>query len=374
MSMKNVLWVLIFSLLLLYGVINHLQGEKTLALQEGRSPSIGVLDMEVVRKAHPLYDHPRRMHEELHYFYRQLEEEEKSLLLVEQELQKQQDDLDRKKDAALHKVKEEYEALIAQKEEAINKRLEELKEESYATFYQELEREEARLNQEAQGRISSHYGKGEEEFQRAVEELLDEYKPLILNLRLKVLVLNLLPMEKEALQEEILSLEEELKRKIQIKREDLERGLQEYSSFIQRQVMVELQDFHRRSKRELEDYLRLQGRRLTHELEDFIHKTNRQLQLALAKEREALILEEEKKMDLMERSIQGEIKGRIIFLKEEIHRLEGVKASIHQEMEGEIREVVAIIAQDKGLDLVLQGHLLMITGPDITSLVVNKLQ
>lgn len=342
-----------------------------LASLEDGALFIGVLDMAVIQQAHPLWESPLRMGEELHYFYRQLQEEEKSYELVELEVARQREELGKKKEARLARINEEYQAEVQKKQQALQEELKHLEEQAWREFEEDLQAERERLDVVAAQRVSSRFAGEKEEYERFVEELLVEFKPLILNLRLKLLVLNLLPEEKEALEEEIHSLEEDLERQRTLRREELDSLMEEYRSFVEGQVEAEFLDYERRGQWDLEEVLRLLRRRMEQELEDAIQRRNRQLQLDLAHEREQLVEEEEKKLLQLEGTIRGEIKGRILFLTQEIQRLEEARDSLYEEMEKEIREIVSILAQDQGLDVVLT---VPIDGLDITSMVVEKLQ
>lgn len=335
---------------------------------------MGVLDMEVVQRAHPLFESPRRMDEELHYFSRQLQEEKNSYALVELEVARQREEQEKKKEARLNRIQEEYEEQIEKKKGSFQERMKEQESLAWEEFEAELQEQKERLFQEAEKKVSSRFAGEEEEYEEYVENLLREYQPLILNLRLKLLVLNLLPEKKEALEEEVQRLEDTFQKKVTLRKEELEGLMEEYRSLVEGQAAAELADFERQRRQELEGVLRLKRRRMELELEDGVERLNRQLQLDLAYERERLVEEEEKRLQELEGVIRGEIRGRILFLEKEIERLEDIKASVYGEMEGEIQEIIAVLAQDQGLDLVLPRSLFHIDALDITSLVVEKLQ
>lgn len=336
--------------------------------------TIGLLNKEEALKAHPLYENLMKKEKELSHYYRQLEREERSFSLLVAEIERRRGDLERIREAHLEGIQGEYREKIEKEEQAFERRMEDLYREATEDLYRELEIDRARLEREAKERLSSRFQEEEKDCQLYVEKLLEEYKPLILNLRIKLLVLNLSPEKRQALEEEMERLESDLEIRIQLREEDLKKRMEEFRFFIDRQVIAQLQEFKRRGQKKIEESLRVIARRERDYLEELTKKMSQELTLLLLQEKSLFMEEEEKSLQEMESLLLGELRGRILYLQSEIERLERSLDSLNEQMDEDLLEAVFLLAKEKGFAFVIEKDDDSLEGLDITSMVMNLLQ
>lgn len=341
---------------------------------EEREGVIGLFDGKEAFMSHPSYQRLVKLEEELHYFYGQLEKEKRGLSLLQEAVERRREDLEKKREAHLEGIREEYREKIDEQEKALERSLEEYSREALEELTRELQIEREALEREAKEQVSSRVREEEEEYQLYVEELLEEYKPQILNLRIKLLVLSLSPLRRETLEEEKEYLERELERRVQIHREDLQKRLEEFRFFFDRQVVAQIQAYERRGLQKIEEALHQREREKREDLEIMVQKIEEELTILLLKETRHFLEEKRESLREMEALLIEEMEKRILYLKSEIERLEKALETLSYQIYEELIEVVSILAREKGLDLVLEREDESLEGYDMTLRVIDYLQ
>lgn len=380
--MQRKLWWKLGSLLVGILFLIQLMGcNNTLAVDESKqnkseavSNRIGIVDLEELKAVHPDAEVLEELNKQIKDSQINLEEQQGFLNLTSQNREEHLQSINEQISKRLQDIKSGYQTKIEERIEKTKEELSAYKESLKQEIKEKFEQKKREIRAGLDQKIDKRKEKQNKELQNYQQKLNKEYNRKILNLRLKLQMLDLSSEERKEYQQQLAELEAERKEKLANKKEELQKKLQEYAAEQQKEAEEKLRSYHQKLTKKMQQKIKNKQEEANKELQNYIKEQNQFLQQEIETKREDLtaklentIVETEEKLDKNITERNEELAVNLEKLKEDRNRLE-------KKINKDIKEKIAEVAEDKGLGVVLTDYSSSLSATNITEDVAVKLK
>lgn len=348
--------------------------EEVVAEQVGEEIQVGIVDMVLLQSQHPRMVEYKNLAEEIADYNSELASQNEEYQLAQEQVKDQSLGLHTQLNTQLEGIRDKYQASIDTRVQELQTELSLFEEETWNQALSDIQRKKDDLQSLAQDMISKYHQKLELELKKYQEEVDAEYAGQVINLRLKLQMIQLSKEEQEKYQAELEKIQLEQKQKLQEKSQGLE---EEFNTFIENKQVeldAELKSYQNQMKEETEALFIAKQEELDKTLKDFIAEKEKAMNKEF-QERQTK-LEEQAKSSLLktQTEIQQEIEKKEQRLKSNLEKAKLAQSQILQQIDEDIRQIVGQIAQREGVDLVLTDVPMSADAVDLTQLVLEELK
>lgn len=333
-----------------------------------REVRVGVVDLEAVAKAHPRW-------KELDTLARREATVEADLALVPPPPPVPQTDVRQSLTDEAAKIRASFEAELSTLREQRRRDLEAYVEDVKKQQQAKLEETRARLETEAQAAITAKRDELKAQLHTAEQQIMDEYRYPLLNLRLRAEVAGL-RSEEEGRQvlRQLQALQQEREERIRAKGEETERQFLEFQKAKEAEINERLKAEQEALNAESQRLLDAKEKEIQSELSREAAARERTFQQRLEERRKTLLLAAEQQLRGQQSTFLRDLDERARRLRAELAALREQRARLEDSILAEVKIEVATIAQAQSLDVVLTRAVLNRTAVDITKDVIRKLK
>lgn len=334
---------------------------------------IGLVDLEQIRNQHPRKEMIYQLEEQIQGYLRELAQQEDEMELAQEQIEAQNTDLNAQLGTQLENIRVKYQKLIDEKSKELQQELTQFEDQAWEDALADIKRKNEDLQDLAEKMIAKYHERQLSDLFEFEEELYQKYYPDIVNLRLKLQLVQLSEEEQKKYREELEQIELEKAKLLEEKKLKLEKELNQYIESKQLELEKDFENFQEQTNQEIVVALKAKQEEMDQLLKEFIVEKEAEMNNE-SKERQTK-LEEEAKTSLLhtQHEIQLEIK-----IKEEllVSNLENAKTERDQllaEIDEDIRSIVADLAEEQGYDLVLIDVRVNVAAQDLTEQILEKL-
>ena len=332
------------------------------------APRVGVVDLDTVARAHPRWA-------ELESLAKQAAEVEIQLRQVPPPPTALGGDVQQALDAQAKQLREAFQQEMDALREDARRRLEAyaqtLREENEAKFEAGRKQVEA----DAERQLKAKRDTLQVQLRGAEQEIREEYRYPLLNLRLRAEVAGL-TSEEEARQvlRELQGLQQEREDRIRSKAGEIEQAFQEFRKTTEDEVNAKLKALHEELNSEGQQRLATRQQELEAELARAAQERDQAFQERMTQRRQQLLAAAEAQARQQQGTLVQDADARTQRLRAELLELQQQRVRLEDSILAEVKVEVAAIAQERKLDVVLTRYLANVSGIDITADVVKKLK
>lgn len=335
---------------------------------------VGIVDMVVLQNQHPRMAEYKKLAVEITGYHAELSSQNEEYKLAHEQVKNQSLDLNTQLNAQLQGIRDKYQKIIDTRVQELQKELSLYEEETWKRALEDIERKKDDLQSLAQDMISKYHQKLETELKKYQDELDAEYAGRVINLRLKLQMIQLSEEEQEKYKADLEAIQIEQKQKLQEKSQSLE---EEFNTFIENKQVeldTELKNYQNQLKEETETLFLRKQKELDKNLKDFITEKEEAMHKEF-QERQTKI-EENAKTSLLktQTEIQQEMQKKEQRLRSKLEKAELEQVQILQQIDQDIRQIVGQLAHEEGYELVLTDIRVSVDVDDLTQLVLQKLK
>lgn len=335
---------------------------------------VGIIDMVVLQNQHPRMAEYKKLAVEITGYHAELSSQNEEYKLAHDQVKNQSLDLNTQLNAQLQGIRDKYQKIIDTRVQELQKELSLYEEETWKRALEDIERKKDDLQSLAQDMISKYHQKLEAELKKYQDELDAEYAGRVINLRLKLQMIQLSEEEQEKYKADLEAIQIEQKQKLQEKSQSLE---EEFNTFIENKQVeldTELKNYQNQLKEETETLFLAKQKELDKNLKDFITEKEEAMHKEF-QERQTKI-EENAKTSLLktQTEIQQEMQKKEQRLRSKLEKAKLEQVQILQQIDQDIRQIVGQLAQEEGYELVLTDIRVSVDVDDLTQLVLQKLK
>ncbi len=329
---------------------------------------IGVVDLQAVTRAHPRWS-------ELDAVVRQINDVQAQLASLPPLPAVLDPDVQRLLDAEAQRLRADVEKELEFLRQDGRRRLEAFADELRAE--QEARLAQTRQDLDAQGsrEIGSTRDALRAQLRAAEQEIRDEYRYPLLNLRLRAEVAGLTSEdEAKQLSQQAQALQDERERRIQAKTEELQRSFAEFQRGKEAEINAKLKAAQEALQAEAEQRLASRERETQAEFARAAAEMEKTFRARL--ERRRIQMMETAQAKLLGQQASNPESGvqRSRRLRAELAALNEQRLRLEDSILAEVKIEIAALAQEHRLDVVLTRYVANLTGIDITADVVHKLK
>lgn len=331
-------------------------------------PRVGVVDLSAVARAHPRWA-------ELDTLARQAAEIEVQLGQVPPPPATLGADVQQALDVEAKQLREGFQQELDALREDARRRLDAeasaIREEDQTKF----EADRKQLEAEAERQLKAKRDELHAKLVTAEQEIREEYRYPLLNLRLRAEVAGL-TSEAEARQvlRELQGLQQEREDRIRAKAEEIDQAFQEFRKAKEAEVNAELKAMQDELNAEGQRRLDARRQELEAELARVAKEREQAFQERLTRRRQELLAAAEAQVRQRQDTFLQDVDARTQRLRAELAGLQQQRLRLEESILAEVKVEVAAIAQEQKLDLVLTRYIANVGGIDITADVVKKLK
>lgn len=335
---------------------------------------VGIIDMVILQNQHPRMAEYKKLAVEITGYHAELSSQNEEYKLAHEQVKNQSLDLNTQLNAQLQGIRDKYQKIIDTRVQELQKELSLYEEETWKRALEDIERKKDDLQSLAQDMISKYHQKLETELKKYQDELDAEYAGRVINLRLKLQMIQLSEEEQEKYKADLEAIQIEQKQKLQEKSQSLE---EEFNTFIENKQVeldTELKNYQNQLKEETETLFLAKQKELDKNLKDFISEKEEAMHKEF-QERQTKI-EENAKTSLLktQTEIQQEMQKKEQRLRSKLEKAKLEQVQILQQIDQDIRQIVGQLAQEEGYELVLTDIRVSVDVDDLTQLVLQKLK
>lgn len=335
---------------------------------------VGIVDMVVLQNQHPRMAEYNKLATEITGYHAELSSQNEEYKLAHEQVKNQSLDLNTQLNAQLQGIRDKYQKIIDTRVQELQKELSLYEEATWKQALEDIERKKDDLQSLAQDMISKYHQKLETELKKYQDELDVEYAGRVINLRLKLQMIQLSEEEQEKYKADLEAIQIEQKQKLQEKSQSLE---EEFNTFIENKQVeldTELKNYQNQLKEDTEALFLAKQKELDKNLKDFISEKEEAMHKEF-QERQTKI-EENAKTSLLktQTEIQQEMQKKEQRLRSKLEKAKLEQVQILQQIDQDIRQIVGQLAQEEGYELVLTDIRVSVDVQDLTQLVLQKLK
>lgn len=335
---------------------------------------VGIVDMVVLQNQHPRMAEYNKLATEITGYHAELSSQNEEYKLAHEQVKNQSLDLNTQLNAQLQGIRDKYQKIIDTRVQELQKELSLYEEATWKQALEDIERKKDDLQSLAQDMISKYHQKLETELKKYQDELDAEYAGRVINLRLKLQMIQLSEEEQEKYKADLEAIQIEQKQKLQEKSQSLE---EEFNTFIENkqfELDTELKNYQNQLKEDTEALFLAKQKELDKNLKDFISEKEEAMHKEF-QERQTKI-EENAKTSLLktQTEIQQEMQKKEQRLRSKLEKAKLEQVQILQQIDQDIRQIVGQLAQEEGYELVLTDIRVSVDVQDLTQLVLQKLK
>jgi len=329
---------------------------------------VGVVDLAVVTRAHPDWQELDALVHQVQEVQAQLAQVPPPPAISEADLQRRLDDEARRLRAELAKELE-FMRLDAQR------RLETFAGELRAEHQARLEQIHKELETQGQQELMAKHDELQAQLRAAEQQIREEYRYSLLNLRLRAEVAGL-TSEEEAkhLQQQMQALQQEREARIQAKADEMQQSFAEFQKTTEADLNEKLRAAQDALQLEAQQRLAVREREAQSELARAAAEMEKTFRARLEQRRRQILQTAELQRQRRGGTYAESLAERSRRLQAELAALQQQRARLEDSILAEVKIEVATIAQHRKLDVVLTRYVANLTGLDITADVVAKLK
>ncbi|SJZ47602.1 OmpH family outer membrane protein [Selenihalanaerobacter shriftii] len=335
---------------------------------------IGVVDLAKIKTAHPQAKTLENLGEQIRDINIELQAQGDTLNLTRKNRQEHLKSIDKQIDKRLQDTKDKYQERIDTKVERTKEEISAYEDRIKEEMRDKLEKKQVKIKKQIKNKIEAKKEEQRKILKEYNKELHDKYYQDILNLRLKLQMLQSSSKEKKEYQKELVALEKKRKQELNDKKHELEKKLKEFISQQQKEANKKFKTYQQELTNQMNNKVMKRKKEANEELQSYVQKQQKLLkeemqnkQANLSEKLQGTIVEAEKQLSS---SIETKNKKLVDGLDE----LKNGQKSLQTEIMKDIKAEIAKVAKEKELDVVLIDYRNNIAAVDITDEVIIKLK
>ncbi|TMI75916.1 MAG: hypothetical protein E6H05_05325 [Bacillati bacterium ANGP1] len=329
---------------------------------------VGVVDLQVVTRAHPRW-------QQLDAVVKQLQDVQAQLALLPPAPAMPEADVRRALDEEARRLQGELDKELAFLKQDGDRRLQafadELRSEQVAKIQQVRRELEAQGDQEIMARRDELRA----QLRAAEQQIRDEYRYPLLNLRLRAEVAGLTSEEEaKQLQQQVQALQDEREQRLAAQADETQKTFTEFQKIKEDEVNAKLKAAQDAMQVEAQRRLLTRQQQVQAELRQAAAALDETFRARLERRRKELLAAAERQPSGRQGTYVESLGERNRRLRGELVSLQEQRARLEDSILAEVKIEVAAIAQDRKLDVVLTRLVANVAGIDITTDVIQKLK
>ena len=327
---------------------------------------VGVVDLQIVTRAHPRW-------KELDAVVQQLQDVQAQLALLPPVPVMPEADVRQALDLEGRRLQGELDKELAFLKQDGERRLQAFADELHSEQSAKLEQMRQDLETQGDREILARREELRTQLRAAEQSIRDEYRYPLLNLRLRAEVAGLTSEEEaKQLQQQAQALQDEREQRIAVKAEETQKAFTEFQKVKEDEINANLRAAQEAARVEGQRRLQLRQQELQEELRHAAGGLEETFRARLERRRKELLAAAQRPLPGRERTYAESVGERNQRLRAELASLQEQRFRLEDGILAEVKIEVAAIAQDRKLDVVLTRLVTNVAGIDITSDVVQK--
>lgn len=333
----------------------------------------GVIDLPTVRQQHPRYKMITQLEKQIQGYIDEKDSQQDEWKRAQNQIANQYTELNTQLVSQIEGVRDQYQQKIIAKTEELQLELARFEEQIWNDALNEMNQKKEDMQEMAQGMVSRQYDQQMEKLAEIEEELSREYSHQILNLRLKLSMVELTEEEQKKYKEEMDELQLEWDQKLDEAKAKLEEEVNTYIGNKQSELDKELQDYQTQEKQAVEKAREEKHQELDLELQAYIKKMEDAMQAEIQQKQTKM--EEQANNGLLKakEDMQNELQNSEQLLATKVEEAKKEIEKTQAEIDQEIRATVAELAQEQDIDVVLTEVRVNVHAVNLTEQVIEKL-
>lgn len=329
---------------------------------------VGVVDLQIVTRAHPRW-------RELDAVVQQLQDVQAQLALLPPTPVMPEADVQHALDLEARQLQRELDKELAFMKQDGERRLQAFADELRSEQAAKVDQIRQDLEAQADREILARRDELRAQLRTAEQSIRDEYRYPLLNLRLRAEVAGLTSEEEaKQLQQQLQALQDEREQRIAAKAEETQKAFSEFQKAKEDEINAQLGAAQEAAQAEGQRRLQIRQQELQNELRQAAAGLEVTFRARLERRRQEILAAARGPLPGRQRTYTESVAERNLRLRAELASLQEQRVRLEDGILAEVKIEVATIAQDRKLDVVLTRLVTNVAGIDITSDVVQKLK
>lgn len=333
----------------------------------------GVIDLPTVRQQHPKYSMVTQLKKQIQDYSNEKSSQQDEWKRAQDQIDNQYTELNNQLISQVEEIRDQYQQKIVVKTEELQQELTRFEEQIWNDALNRMKQKKEDMQEMAEGMVSRKYEQQMETLAEMEEELSKEYSHQILNLRLKLSMVELTEEEQKKYKEEADELQLEWDQKLDEAKAKLEAEVNTYIENKQIELDKELQDYQAQENQAVEKAREEKRQELDLELQAYIQQMEDMMKTEIQQKQDKL--EEQANNGLLKakEDMQSELQNSEQLLTTKAEEAQRELEKMQAEIDEEIRATVTELAQEQDIDVVLVDVRVNVRAVNLTEQVIEKL-
>ncbi len=335
---------------------------------------IGVVDMAVLFESHNLQKKLDNLMEQVNNYQQIWYNRQDDLGYMEEEAQKHYANVEEQIQVQMQHIYEGYQEKIEEYVEKLQKELLAVEEDTWKEASVAIQKYTEKLHKETEKAIEDFYEEITVRYGQYKDKVRQKYAHRIFNLRLQLELAFLTEDEQKRLVEELEELLATEERLLRAKEEELQEELQDFVDKKEAEYVEAGQRYQDEKQEEAEKKLRAKQQELDRKMVEYIGLAEKEMERVMEERQKVLADQAEEMFQIREKEIEKDLADQWDSLQSKLENAYKEIELTEEQILDEIKAIVAEIAREKQIDLVLTDVRVNVSGIDITEAVLAKIK
>lgn len=342
-------------------------------VEEMEEIRVGVVDLELLRHSHPKIKQLDQLEDQIRGYMQELSQQQSELMTNKKQVENQYASLNSQLEEQVKGIQDKYQQKIDAKVVELQEELTRLEEAIWKEKMADVERKLEDIKALGLEAIEAYYAKQMQKLEEAKNEISTQYSPEILNLRLKLQMVQLSEEEQKKYKDRLEKIQAEQDQKIQELQVQLDEEIKKYYDEKQIELDEEIKAYQEQAQKDAEALFRVKQNDLDNVLQAYIKQMESEMQAEISGKQKRLEEQTENGLTQAQRQIDQEIAKNDKLLKTKIEDARKKQEGILQQIDEDIKMITGKLAKEKNLDVILTDVRVNVQAQDVTDQVLKKL-
>lgn len=341
---------------------------------EQTAVNVGYIDFEYLRANHPKVVILDQLDDQIRSYLKEQGQEQAGLDQNKKQVEAQYSDTNVKLSNRMEEIRAGYQKKIDARVQELQQELSSFESDTWKAVADSIQRKRTDLQAMAQ-QITARYQENQlDKLAEAEKNLRAQYTPQMLNISLKLQLVQLSDDEKKKYNDQLEKFQVELDQKVQDLRENIQAETNQFIQTKAKELDQELLNFQNQAKADAEKALEAKQVEMKDTLQAYIQEMQKQMQEEISVQTDKFQEQTKNGLTQAQDTIQYEIQQNDQLLRSKIDDARQEQDQIMKEIDDEITTVAKQIAKEKGLDSVVMDVRSDVKVVDLTDLVLSRIK